>query len=696
MPRPNLSLSAAQLEKPAETTSSSPDAASPKPKVVMRLHSQVEESRSTEGSDDPFADDGSEVLFCSSENDNGKDNDNHVADNYVEEVGESDHEEVNSEDEDDEPRQQHAPGPPPDGSQATANTLLFSPGGQHNITSAQPHKKPPVSFASSTPADINLDESLFEQSLRRRVFKIGARVGKGASASVYRAIDSITLKILALKEISIAEPLKCNMLQEELKALAPQRKSLDDDDDYDSSSSMSAQQNSHNCIVDYYGAYYDLSKKTAFMVMEYMECGSVEGMVDLLYKAKQDDATLTDRYYRWSASVGQDLFTGLHNFHTTERVHRDIKPANILVNKAGEAKLSDFGLAKSVEASVDAKASSFVGTFNFMSPERLYGNAYSKTSDIWSAGMTLFYASRGKYPLDNQQGFWELVSELEDLVGKISKDEVMSEDERSFFSACFQHVDSRPSAELLLSHPFLSSTPPLTAEEKSAIRALVKKKQRDNLSLNLTTDEVSDVALVTLRARASSQTKPLMPTKAQKSSLAKSLDVFAITVEDSFDTAFLAHENELANYELRGAEAEKVKVVTRSERRRRRTFGAGARVEANIDRDLDDVAFEDIQGAMDQAASILDKHIYGDDFKVRAAHSKSAPPRPTPLDPPSQSLTADVNDLDVAQITAEMTKMNAAIKSTLNSEPEEVRRVSARSKRQGWGANTTFWRKASI
>ena len=59
-------------------------------------------------------------------------------------------------------------------------------------------------------------------------------------------------------------------------------------------------------------------------------------------------------------------------------------------------KLSDFGLAKSVEANIDAKATSFVGTFNFMSPERLYGKDYTKTSDVWSAGMTLYYAREGR------------------------------------------------------------------------------------------------------------------------------------------------------------------------------------------------------------------------------------------------------------------------------------------------------------
>ncbi|GMH68286.1 hypothetical protein TL16_g04893 [Triparma laevis f. inornata] len=566
---------------------------SPKPKVVQRLHSQVEESRDSSELDGGEGGEGGDV--------GGVDD------------GESDPEEINSEDEDEDEDGMGLKKEPPSAiktqiSSDNVGMLLFTPGGQHAMATTQKKSpKPPQNHEgegeeSGKGRALSINESLFDQSLKNRIFKIGVRIGKGASASVFRAIDSITLKVVALKEISISEPLKCKMLQEELKALVPQRRSLDDDE------------NGTNCIVDYYGAWVDMTTKTAYMVMEYMSDGSFEGLVDLLFKAKEGDESMKELYSKWSAGVGKDLFTGLNNFHETNRVHRDIKPANILINGKGEAKLSDFGLARSVEASVDAKATSFVGTFNFMSPERLYGNNYTKTSDIWSAGMTLFYACRGKYPLTEGLGFWELVSELEEIVAKINEDEDLSEVEKGFFSSCFQGVETRPSASVLLKDPLLSSDfVELSAEERRKISAIVKKAKQENLGLHLTTDDVNDFALAVIRARAGEIGGKLgggnaVPSKDEMLLLSRRLGVFSITVEDSFEMAKGKYENELSTYELRGIEASKVKVVTRSERRRRRTFGANARV-----RGVEEADFDEVSLAMNVASSALDSFVEGNE-----------------------------------------------------------------------------------
>ena len=131
------------------------------------------------------------------------------------------------------------------------------------------------------------------------------------------------------------------MLQMELRALEGHRKYLD---------GAGSGDNFDNKILNYFGTYYDKKFKTANMVMEYMPNGSFEDSVKLLYGHKQSGKLDAEIYRRWVASVGRNLFLALSNFHSGNRVHRDIKPANLLMGKWGEVKLSDFGLARSVEA----------------------------------------------------------------------------------------------------------------------------------------------------------------------------------------------------------------------------------------------------------------------------------------------------------------------------------------------------------
>ena len=63
-------------------------------------------------------------------------------------------------------------------------------------------------------------------------------------------------------------------------------------------------------------------------------------------------------------------------------VHRDIKPSNLLINHFGAVKISDFGIVKDLDNSMDL-ATTFVGTLTYMSPERIAGEPYAAPSDIW-------------------------------------------------------------------------------------------------------------------------------------------------------------------------------------------------------------------------------------------------------------------------------------------------------------------------
>jgi len=95
---------------------------------------------------------------------------------------------------------------------------------------------------------------------------------------------------------------------------------------------------------------------------------------------------------------------GLSYYHTDRKqLHRDVKPDNILVSsQVGEAKLSDFGISKELEATLNM-CNTFVGTLSYMSPERMDGKQYSFSSDIWSIGMVVYEMTTGinPYPENN-------------------------------------------------------------------------------------------------------------------------------------------------------------------------------------------------------------------------------------------------------------------------------------------------------
>ena len=205
-------------------------------------------------------------------------------------------------------------------------------------------------------AIFSFDETLlFDNSLRDRILKIGGKVGKGATSSVFRGIDALTYTVVALKEIhvGVGEEKKREMLIGELEVLNDQRVFLGADDndgrgnDNDNvtaigkSENIKGKEGSDN-IVKFYGAFYDTSTQNATLVMEYME-GTMETFSSFARKLP------ADQFERWLKKLGFDIFKGLTFFHALNRIHRDVKPANILMNSNGDAKLSDFGLSQSME-----------------------------------------------------------------------------------------------------------------------------------------------------------------------------------------------------------------------------------------------------------------------------------------------------------------------------------------------------------
>ena len=85
--------------------------------------------------------------------------------------------------------------------------------------------------------------------------------------------------------------------------------------------------------------------------------------------------------------------------HQSGIVHRDIKPSNILIDERGNCLLTDFGVAKMVEATVQlTQTGAIIGTPAYMSPEQIMGERVDGRSDLYSLGVVLFEMATGRQP----------------------------------------------------------------------------------------------------------------------------------------------------------------------------------------------------------------------------------------------------------------------------------------------------------
>jgi len=98
--------------------------------------------------------------------------------------------------------------------------------------------------------------------------------------------------------------------------------------------------------------------------------------------------------------IGEDVANGVAAAHAAGAIHRDIKPANILLSPEGIAKLSDFGIAKDLDAVVSLTAAGEgLGTLAYVSPEQATeAREVDPRTDLYSLGATLYHFVAGRPP----------------------------------------------------------------------------------------------------------------------------------------------------------------------------------------------------------------------------------------------------------------------------------------------------------
>jgi tetratricopeptide (TPR) repeat protein/predicted Ser/Thr protein kinase len=101
-------------------------------------------------------------------------------------------------------------------------------------------------------------------------------------------------------------------------------------------------------------------------------------------------------------AIARQVCDGLEEAHKLSVVHRDLKPQNIMLDDDGNARIMDFGIARSLTGKSITGAGTFIGTPEYMSPEQVEGKDVDQRSDIYSLGVILYEMVAGRRPFDGE------------------------------------------------------------------------------------------------------------------------------------------------------------------------------------------------------------------------------------------------------------------------------------------------------
>ena len=203
-------------------------------------------------------------------------------------------------------------------------------------------------------------------------YKIQSLIGTGGMAAVYLAKDLILDRLVAIKV------LRLDFRQNDDAMRRFRREAL------------SATQLTHPNIVGVYDV--GQSQEMNYIVMEY-----VEG-TDLKDYVRQRGALHPIEAVR----IMMQIVSAIAAAHQNRIIHRDIKPQNILIDREGNVKITDFGIAVALSDTSLTQTNTLLGSVHYLSPEQARGGMATIQTDIYALGIVLYELLTGRVPFDGE------------------------------------------------------------------------------------------------------------------------------------------------------------------------------------------------------------------------------------------------------------------------------------------------------
>src|ERR1700761_5394075 len=205
-------------------------------------------------------------------------------------------------------------------------------------------------------------------------YRLEARIGAGGMSTVYRAMDvtlerEVAIKLMNREVASDSDQLE--RFRREARAVA---------------------QLNHPHIVGVIDAGED--DQTPYIVFEFVEGETLKDRIRRLGRLPVPEAV----------AYAIEIARALGAAHERHIVHRDVKPQNVLIDHEGSAKVTDFGIARTLEEDGLTADGRVLGTTDYVSPQQAVGHPVTGQSDLYSLGVVLYEMLTGEVPFhgDNQ------------------------------------------------------------------------------------------------------------------------------------------------------------------------------------------------------------------------------------------------------------------------------------------------------